>query len=573
MSLETHSKKLKEIISTFETKWFLGHISGLIMNIVSGLAESEIKGLSSPLRQLYYLGGLLITSKEDNITQFAIDGDNEQIWSEIVNLLNEIEKEYEKMFLPKKNDLIDGDWLKMRKVAMPSFLSYFNQGPLNYEEQKINWVTDLYSDFDDKIFAHFNLKTADFINFYNTIDYLFQDKFQGFTGNETKFKPEWMDLTDRKVMISEDIPDFLRSEQEHKLPLFQYVQDNGIIFRFRKEEILSQELPIEKIEKLLTIFTCCRNESDFLYYSSTKPFNPLYSTPIILLENKVYQVFEVKQILHSIESVLEKFCTSDSTLTNRLIDKKGKLLEKRVSFLFEKLLKTGFEKFDSYYVDGNEQDLLFLWKNNAFIIEAKGYNVREPLRDASKAFVRIKDDFNSSIGYGYQQTFRIESKFLNFEDLVISNEKGEIIKTIKTEKYEDGDFSIIVNLNSLGQIQNNLSILLTKDEDGAYPWVIKLDDLEVIVLTLLKLKKSVDYFTDYLIFRESLHGRIICSDELEIFGAYLQNLIPEDVIDSNTTIATNPEHAAIFDELYYKGLGFKNEKYWVEKRSGKYRFL
>lgn len=573
MSLENHSKKLKEIISTFETKWFLGHISGLIMNIVSGLAESEIKNLSSPLRQLYYLGGLLITSKDDNITQFAIDEDNEQIWNEIVDLLNEIEKEYEKMFLPKENDLINSDWLKMREVAMPSFLSYFNQGPLNYEEQKINWVKDLYSDFDDKISAHFDLKTSDFINFYNTIDYLFQDKFQGFTGNEAKFKSEWMELTDRRVIISEDAPDFLRREQEHRLPLFQYVQDNGIIFRFRKEEITSQELPLEKINRLLSIFICCREESEFLYYSSTKPFNPLYSKPIILLENEIYQVFEVKQILHSIENVLEKFCTSDSTLQNRLIEKKGKLLERRVSFLFEKLLKKGFEKFDSYYIDGNEQDLLFLWKNNAFIIEAKGYNVREPLRDTSKAFVRIKDDFNSSIGYGYQQTFRIESKFLNFEDLVISNEKKEIIKTIKTEKYEDGDFSIIVNLNSLGQIQNDLSILLTKDENGVYPWVVKLDDLEVIILTLLKLKKNVDYFIDYLIFRENLHGRLICSDELEIFGAYLQDLIPENIINSDTTIVTNPNHADVFDKLYNEGLGFKDEKYWAEKRSGKYRFL
>ena len=47
-----------------------------------------------------------------------------------------------------------------------------------------------------------------------------------------------------------------------------------------------------------------------------------------------------------------------------------------------------------------------------FIIEAKGYSLREPLRDPQKAFVRIKDDFNNSIGYGYEQTKRVEKKFI-----------------------------------------------------------------------------------------------------------------------------------------------------------------
>jgi hypothetical protein len=52
----------------------------------------------------------------------------------------------------------------------------------------------------------------------------------------------------------------------------------------------------------------------------------------------------------------------------------------------------------SYYVEGKEQDIIFLWKNYAFVFEAKGYALREPLRNSEKAFVRIKDDFNGSIG-------------------------------------------------------------------------------------------------------------------------------------------------------------------------------
>ena len=574
MSLEVKSIELKEIVGTFETKWFLGHISGLIMNIVSGLADTEIKNLSSPLKQLYYLGGLLLSSNEDNISIYSMNSDYEEVWNKIVILLNEIEDEYEKMFIPKEEDIINEDWVKMRNVAMPSFLKYFNQGPLNYEEQKINWISDLYKNFDDRLLKEINLTTSDLILFYNTIDYLFQDKFQGFTGNKSKFKKEWMDLTDNKIVISNEIPDFFRVQQEEQLSLYQYVQDNGIICRFRKEDLVSPELNIEKIEIILELFACNRSETEFLFYSSTKPLNPLYKKPIVIVDKNLFQIFEVKQVLHSIEELLESICLSDTKSKTKLIEKKGKLLENRISCLFEKILVKNFEKFDSYYVDGNEQDLLFLWKRNAFIIEAKGYSIREPLRDPSKAYERIKDDFKNSIGYGYKQTHQIESKFINNEDLIITDEKKKIIKTIKTSDYDESDFSIIVNLNSFGQIQNDLSTLLIKDEEGTFPWVVKLDDLEVIILTLIKLKKSANNLIEYLTFREQLHGRLICSDELEIFGAFLQNIVDEKMIeDENLTIITHPDYATLFDDLYYKGFGFKNEKYLEEKLSRKYRFI
>ncbi|MGV2450153.1 UNVERIFIED_CONTAM: hypothetical protein POZ17_09825 [Ralstonia mannitolilytica] len=574
MDLGKKSRELKDIIKTFDTKWLLGHISNLLMNITSGLAESEIKGLSSPLRQLYYLGGLLVTSKDENVVVYGMDEEYDEIWDKIISLLNEIEKEYEKLFHPSEEDIVNEDWLKIRKVAMPSFLSYFNQGPLDYEEQKINWISDLYSNFDDKLNNELELTTADFINFYNNVDTLLQEKFQGFTGNFKKVKEEWLELTDRKIVFDNQMPEFFRKANEEQFALFQYVQDTGIITRFHKEDLVSDKLSLKKVEKLLDIFSCERKEEDFLYYSSTKPSNPLYKKPIVKVGEDLYQIFEVKQVLHAIEDFLEANCSTTSKSKAKLIEKKGKLLENRISYLFEKLLKKDYKKFESYYVDGNEQDLLYLWKKNAFIIEAKGYNIREPLRDPSKAYVRIKDDFNSSIGYGYEQTHRIEKKFLNGDDLIITDEKGNVVEAIKTTSFQDNDFSIIVNLNSLGQVQNDLSLLLNKDEDGAYPWVIKLDDLEIIILTLLKQKKDANYLVEYLIFREKLHGRLFCNDELEIFGVYLQKLFKEkDIEDDEKIIITTPDSTAIFDELYFKGLGFKDEKYLKEKLDGKHKFL
>ncbi|MCY7420288.1 MAG: hypothetical protein LH478_00885, partial [Chitinophagaceae bacterium] len=54
-----------------------------------------------------------------------------------------IEAEYDKLFFPTTPEEVDEQWKHVRKVAMPSFLSYFNQGPLNYEEQTYKFRTML----------------------------------------------------------------------------------------------------------------------------------------------------------------------------------------------------------------------------------------------------------------------------------------------------------------------------------------------------------------------------------------------------------------------------------------------
>jgi hypothetical protein len=195
--------------------------------------------------------------------------------------------------------------------------------------------------------------------------------------------------------------------------------------------------------------------------------------------------------------------------------------------------------------------------------------LREPFRDPDKAFVRIKDDFNKCIGYAYEQTKRIEQKFVNKETLIITDNNGNVIKEIDTSKYEDNDFSIIVNLKSFGEIQTDLSLLLNVEDGNAYPWAVRFDDLEVFILILIAKRKNPDFFVDFLLLREDLHGKLICSDELEICGGYISGQIDNNMLEKEETIVTHPSLANIFDEQYKKGLGFKNEKNIKEKRNGK----
>ena len=148
MSLESISQELKDLVSTFDTKWFLGELSNQMKHAGGSMAPDELKGLSSPQRQMYFLAGLLITSDTSNASDFQFSHEK---WNKMVELLIKIEKEYDKLFFPKSEMEITEEWKKVRRVAMPSFLLYFNQGPLNFEEQPINWVSDLYFQFANPI--------------------------------------------------------------------------------------------------------------------------------------------------------------------------------------------------------------------------------------------------------------------------------------------------------------------------------------------------------------------------------------------------------------------------------------
>src|SRR5690606_16782299 len=108
---------------------------------------------------------------------------NPEKWKEIVTLLNEIEIEYQKLLFEFNDDDNFDEWKKIREVAIPSFLTYFNVGHLNFEEQIINWVVDLFTHFDDYLINEHGLITADFISFYENLDKLVQTNFQGHSTN------------------------------------------------------------------------------------------------------------------------------------------------------------------------------------------------------------------------------------------------------------------------------------------------------------------------------------------------------------------------------------------------------
>jgi hypothetical protein len=566
--IEHKSQELKNLLARYSTQNFLGHLSFLMSCITNGCASDELNKLSSPMRQLYYLAGLLTSIKEDGTNK--IQPEKEE-WVQIVNLLIDIENAHYKLFIPENYERLDYESKRKIKIAMPTFLSYFNLGPLNFEEQIINEIISVYSKMDDVINESTGLSTADFILFYENLDEWCQYNFKSLTQTweNCPTRDNWTEYTNLELGVYENTPNEINEITEERMPMYALVMDPGIKCRFKPLDLAVNGLSAEKVLLILSLLSIQRDDKDFLYYTS---LNPLSNKPIIDLQNGLFQVFEEKRVLHAIRNYLESICKRNEQTTSRLSHHKGNYLEDNIVELFRKFFGKNAEILKGYYIDGCEQDIMILWKNFIFIIESKAYTNKEPFRDTEKAFKRIKQDFDRSIGYAHKQAKRVENKFKEGLPFNLTDKNGNTLKTISPTDYKDNDFYIIVNQEAFGQIQVDLSTFLEIDEEDNYPWAVRFDDLETFILTLIAKKKKPQYFIDFLIFREFLHGHITCMDEGEICGGYLMGALTHEIAESNDMIVCTPELASVFDEQYRKGMGFKNEKYWEEKHDKKTTF-
>ncbi len=566
--LETISKKLKALLVKYNTQSALGHLSFLMTCITNGSAQDELGQLVSPMRQLYYLAGLLVTQDGDGTNEIQY---SEEDWQKIVNYLVEIENEYYKFFLPEKPEDVTEEWKKKVGVAMPTFLSYFNLGPLNFEEQVIEQIRGTFTTLDDVIAGKVGLTTEDYLQFYENLDAWCEYNFQslGIGGANYPLRENWKEYTNIEVGVIDEAPEVIKRMGAKRAPMMTLVTDPGIKYRFKAEDLATNGLTIDKVNTILSQLKIRRETTDFLFYTGQ---NPLVLRPIVDLENGLYQAFEEKRVSHAILFKLEEICKEKEATKARLTHSKGHYLEDKIENLFRKFFGEKVEIISNYVIDGCEQDIMVLWNEYLFVVEAKAYSNREPFRNTEKAFTRIKDDFMGCIGYAYKQCKRIENKMKAGKPFDLKDDKGNVIKTINPVDYDGNDFYIIVNQESFGQIQVDLSMFLEIGDDQNYPWAVRFDDLEVFLLTLIAKKKTPQFFVDFLIMREYLHGHIVCSDEGEICGGYITGTITQAIAEGEDVVTTTPGLASVFDDQYRKGMGFKNEKHWKEKHDGKTLF-
>lgn len=555
--IASKSKEIQSIISRYTKESFVAFLADFIRNnnFRGTTGFSEI--MKSKLKDSLYLIALRLSSKEEGKEEFKYNVPNEIILTDVIGRLNSIISNYlSSNYTPS---YLNGNVEEQKKLIIHegTFNSYFLNGVLNYRQQEINHVVSMFLPYQDKIKEKLGIELNTLVDMCNHSENLYSKKVKNGYAKIIK-SPELLNLFDQaskvestefKQLLSELSPnefnlfmDFY--EKPHSALIFTK-QDFYTKFNEKETDIFCELFSIDII-----------SEINYLFYTDT---NPLELKPIIKLNDNEYLNIYQKQLPTSLYRVLYDILGATQKEKTHINHRRGKVVfEKKVISLFKKIFSDSkdFRLYDNYYVNGNEQDLLIICDNYAFVIECKSSKIREPLRNTEKAYKKIKSEFKDCIQAGYNQCYRVEKCFYNEQEVIIKDKVGNVLEIIKTENIKD-IFSLVITLERFGPIQTDLGLLLERESDDlVYPWSVGIDDLETFLLTLKKKTKSpLIKFIDYLTLRELLNEKVISSDELDICASYMRNpkKFKELANSNHDFILMEPTLQNYFDKLYYNG--------------------
>lgn len=574
-NLERIAKSLKNKVGRFEADDFARHMISFINGITLPWNGSIINGLVSPFRQLFYLFNLNITSDINFIERIPFDFEKD--WPEIVSMLAEMESvhKYEYGELKPFSELLfetmdTEEVFRRRQIGTSTYSAFFHVGPLHFEEQAIEKVTELYKNFNSELINAFGWNVDDVIAFYNCLDTLFElkkDKAFMIQQKNALNKDEFKTKILNALANGNSFEEAMRFASDTPIDMFEYISNPSIVNIFSLSDLADcSKIFVETALEKLTITRSV--DENFLFFSQP---NQLYKKPIYKLMDGNYMIIDHRVLLNAMSGLLQEKCFEIIKNKNRITQARDKYLERKVEEIFTDFYKQNrlVKILPSYYLEkgGSERDLLVLAGKTALIIEAKAGKIREPMYDPDKAYNGIWQDFKETIDYGYIQAYSVKEKLRAKKPFDVYDKKMNVLLNIDPKDIKE-IHTIIVTYNKFGHVQSDLQMMLDLfDDDDQFPWAVCIDDLEIFLLGLIKLKMSERDFYRFLNQRRNLHGQLIVNDEGQITGQFLKH---RKILRQTGTYRFSPKDDYIYDQLYSTGLGFKKERGMDRKTDPKF---
>ena len=572
MEAKEHHRTIEEIVCDLEKELapvkeesFLNHAMRLIIELDAKQNSPLYTHLLSPMRQTLYLIDVYYSI---DMREASVDMNGER-WERIAILLDEIEMTYfVNVGFPNDGDLYHDERDKKIGVSLATFMGYFGNAVLSYEEQTLDRIVRYLKPYDEYIKLRCGFEINEAVKFILHVRELNNGKlnsiYQPFADNLRYYSAhpeEWCKLTQKFEERGLDDPRDWWYQPELKGMLDSLTTNPGEITVHELKELMNVDINTENLCQILKFFSYDKDsqKGKTIYYAGKHHSE---SNPLILVGGK-YVCPCSKFLFGGLFFRLDDMLIKDVS-TNKYKKNKDFAFEKKVAEVFRTFFPKDTKIFANYSLDGiAENDLLVIIGNTCIIVEIKDCKFREPFRDPLKAYDRIKRDYQNAIQLGYDQCRRVEKMLLNGKDVDIldADDKKKVLYHLKNGRIGE-IWSIVVTDFKYGTIQTNLGNLLKKDEEALYPWSVCIDDLEAFFLLMKKILKGIapSRFLEFLDYRERLQEHVVCDDELEICGWYLNDREQfKKYADKDMIISTDYNMGAIFDAYYHVGLGFKNE--------------
>lgn len=278
-------------------------------------------------------------------------------------------------------------------------------------------------------------------------------------------------------------------------------------------------------------------------------FSYLESTPLIQFDDELALFTHPGAVFQAIAQI----CVTEllRIAESRYLKRRDDLLESEVFRIFQTLFGTSATVYASAFVDEFEHDVLVMSGRRVLIVEAKAGAFKEPFRDVVRSVTRLKQNFDRVIQEGYTQGDRTARRLRRGQTVEFRDRKGEPLVTIQGTDVDEV-FVLCITADDFGPLALDLSLLLQKGANAPYPWAANFFDADTFLAAFPQIGLPADALFDFLRERQHLHGRIICDDELELAGLFLQGGCLQQLDGGPGTKTLVPgDYSQVFDDLFF----------------------
>ena len=511
----------------------------------------EEDDLMSPLKQMYFLLGLMLTTSEpESPTSF---GQHE--WERSVGLLNSIFASYAWMYFPSEEELpnLSEQRWDVRGVAMAAFLHHFNTGILASVEQVADRVRRYVSPFDERLEADTGISASEALAVTDWISNSFQTAADELVEVRDAYRTARLASFERAIIQGRSVDEATREAARIERGMFgDEVLPRLQNFLKIRLDALSERFGPATAHAYWNLFVSKRGDTAGFKYLTER--NPAEERPLFRVGQGVALCPLVNALYNAILTAGEGRLLA-SEAKESFLKRRDRTLEREV----EEVLRGLFGESAEYYAGvfeaptlQNEHDLVVRWQDRVFVIEVKSSPPVEPFRDPEKAFQRIKRAFRSDTGLqkAFDQGNRIRRQLESGEAVNLYNGERERVTTIEPAELERTRV-VCVTRDDFGPLAVYLSLLLEKDGGDPYPWAINILDLRTLVDAWDYFEWDANQLIRYLDLRVALHEKVFATDELEVAGFFVKHGGLEPLVAADADrIQLDSSYSDVFDDIY-----------------------
>lgn len=477
-------------------------------------------GLSSPMRQVFYLLGIGLSTPE-GVEEHLSDRERR----EIPRLLNAISEAYIDNFAKKDLDN------HKAHVAATRFIESWMQGRFVFAQQVAGLVRALGEPFSAEL----------------------RDKL-GFDASDAIEMLDWAATTLQARLEPLNAQLAILHEEPGAAPGAELMNDYGEALR-KHSKLDRRELTARfggKADALLSHLGIARGAVHLTWFSEPNPFE---HRPIVMAGDDL--IFpQMNQLYNALESLIVRTLAGKEFYRHR-----GRVLERRVEHCMHQIFSgnafIGTRVFERPGTD--ERDVIIFWNGILVAVEAKSSPARFVLFDPERSFVRIYDEFRNE-DTGIQGAYEQAQGFLDRvaasgTPVKLFDAGDNVVLTIDPTSIRK-KYAIVVTADDYGTLSTDLTLLLDTGESRPVPWVVNIDSLETFVNGLRRRGFGPTEFIKYLDQRPHYHAKLLTNDELQIAGAFLIDGTLSSFHPAAKYVLAGGVTANIFDDIYYEEQGF-----------------